>query len=140
MKTIFAILFVLLTASAQAENLTSVVVSAGSPVQFFPTACDGNAYKLVEKVINAYVVKTYFFVAANAPAVDAWLFTDTDQIIGEVHRIVGKHPLYPDLNYWEAERDFRPDSMWVGKMWILALCYSGTSIEPYAIVYTRTTP
>lgn len=139
------ILFLLLLSfHLHAASLTPVVVSAGSTLEgggnYFPNACNGVAYFLVEKVINAYVTKTYLFIAANAPAVDAWLYTDIDQIIGEVHRPVGFHPVNQSLRYWEAERDFGNDSVWVGKVWILAVCYGGTSIEPYAIVYTRGTP
>ena len=82
-------------------NLRTVVIAPGSSSgQFFPTAADGNIYKLVEFIIDAHVVKTYYFIAAHAVAVDAWLFTDTDQIIGEVHRITSQHPVDNALKYW----------------------------------------
>jgi hypothetical protein len=130
-------------APSSADVLTPVVVSAGSGGgDFFPNACDGNTYKIVAKTINAYVTKTYLFLASPAPAMDAWLFTDFSQIIGEAHRIAATHPV-SGLHYWEAERDYGKDSVYVGLVWILVTCYPSagtTSIEPYAIVYTRPTP
>lgn len=143
MKWLLGLLFI---SQCYGAALTPVVVSAGSNAQtggdFFPTACDGNPYYLVEKVINAYVVKAYFFLASPAPAMDAWLYSDTFQIIGEVHQITSTHPV-TGLRYWESERSYYGDSIWVGKVWILVMCYpqgAPTSVEPYAIVYTRKNP
>lgn len=143
MRWLMALLFI---SHAYGASLTPVVVSGGSNAQtggdFFPTACDGNIYKLVEKDINANVTKAYLFVASPAPAIDAWLYTDTGQIIGEVHAITATHPV-SGLRYWESERSFDGDSIWVGKVWILVMCYpqyGPVSIEPYAVVYTRKNP
>tara|TARA_R110000868_G_scaffold90751_3_gene251513 strand:- start:178 stop:621 length:444 start_codon:yes stop_codon:yes gene_type:complete len=147
MKKLLAILL-LCFAQAHAAQLTPVVVSGGSNASdpsgghFFPTACDGNIYKLVEKQINAYVTAWQFIVASPAPAIDAWLYTDANQIIAGMHIIAGKHPTN-GLNYWETKGNFAGDSMYVGKVWILIMCYPATtpvSIEPYAILYTRATP
>lgn len=143
MKWLLALLFV---SQCYGASLTPVVVSGGSDANgggdFFPTACDGNIYKLVAKDINAHVTRAYLFVASPAPAIDAWLYTDTGQIIGEVHAITATHPV-SGLRYWESERNYGEDSIWVGKVWILVMCYpqgAPTSIEPYAIVHTRKNP
>jgi hypothetical protein len=127
-------------------NLRTVVIAPGSSSgQFFPTAADGNIYKLVEFIIDAHVVKTYYFIAAHAVAVDAWLFTDTDQIIGEVHRITSQHPVDNALKYWEGERDFGVHSVWVHKVWVLVMAHPANlsqpgSVEPYAVAWVHDAP
>ena len=137
--------FLLLPLYGNAANLTTVTISDGNQNEtrgFTGTIyCSGVAYKLVEKIVDAFVVKSYFFIASNAPAIDAWLYTDTGQIVGEVHRITAENPGTEGMHYWEAERTFAPDSIYVYKVWILVACYSpGTYVEPYAIVWTRAMP
>ena len=138
-RTLAAIACGFLAVPVWAGNLTQITVAAGSSSGqiFGPPACDGNAYKLVAATINGSVTHTYLFIASAPPAIDAWLITDTNQIIGEVHRITATKPgSNPPLNYWEGERDFGNDSVYVGQMWVMALCYGnnepGTTIEPYA--------
>ncbi len=136
---------VLLSTMTWGAELRTVIVSDGNQNEtrgFTGTIyCSGTAYKLVEKVIDGPVVKSYLFVASNAPAIDAWLYTDTGQIIGEVHRITASKPGTEGMHYWEAERDFGIDSVYVYKVWILVACYPpGTYVEPYAIVWARVTP
>jgi hypothetical protein len=145
-KALIVILLFCLLGAARAETITPIAIIQGSSSGqiFGPPACDGNAYQLTWDPFTGHVVKTYLFVASQAPAIDGWLYTDTGQIIGEVHRITAVHP-NGTLRYWEAERDFGKDSVYVsGGIWFLALCYGGNApgvtIEPYAIIYTRQTP
>ena len=153
MKKLVAIVIAAISLSLHAATLTPINIIAGSSSgQIFGwPACDGNAYKLTAYVtpVALNIVKTYLFAASQAPAVDAWLYTSTSQIIGEVHRITATKPDSgnPPLNYWEAERDYGNDSVFVpagGTIWFLSLCYDpahqNTTIEPYAMIYVRDTP
>ncbi len=137
---------------AHAESLTPRVVVYGSShgQTFGPPACDGNAYLLTWFPFTGHVVKAYIFAASQAPAVDMWLRADTATpddspfIIAEAHKITAVHP-NGGLNYWEGERDFGKDSVYVNTgIWFQAACYGnnapGVTIEPYAIIYTRPTP
>lgn len=153
MKNFLLALLLLAASSARADTLTPVVVVYGSSHGqiFGQPACDGNAYLLTWFPFTGHIVKAYIFAASQAPAVDMWLRADTvapgggPYIIAEAHRIIGVKAGSPQLNYWEGERDFGKDSLYVNSgIWFQAACYDpgnpGTTFEPYAIIYTRPTP
>lgn len=152
-KLLLAILLLCSSVTVKAETLTPVVVVYGSSHGqiYGQPACDGNAYLLTWFPFTGHVVKAYIFAASQAPAVDMWLRADTaapgggPYIIAEAHKIVGIKPGNPPLNYWEGERDFGKDSVYVNSgIWFQAACYGqgmpGATFEPYAIIYTRPTP